>query len=184
MSVLSLKVFRGKSRFSIGPFHSTFSETINFNGNQLCFFLKKSRFLNPFFYSDATFNNGETFLKIISRNRRVIMYDLLNGKNGIPFKVPILFPILTIGKFSFILPDGKISFEIGRSLNHDGSMYGLIYFQGLTYKFFYKFREYESNDKMDMFPDGVPQNLSMESMMKVTFFALWINAYNASFQHS
>ena len=184
MSVSSLKFFRRKSLFSIGPFHSTFSETINFNGIQSSFFLKKSRFANPFFYSDSTFNNTKTSLKITSRNRRVIISDLSDIENKISVKSPILFPLLTTGKFSFILPDGKISFEIGRSLNHDGSMYGLIHFQGLIYRFYYKFKEYESNDKANMFPDGTPLNLSMESMMKVTFFALWLNAYNASFQHS
>lgn len=178
-----MQIYRGDSLFSIGPFHSNFSEEIILGGSTLKFKLKKSRFLNPFFYSHGSLIEGQKRYSISSRFRKVKISTEAEPGRLLVVSVPFLFPFFSIGMFSINLPEGQILFEIGRCFEKDGLMYGSIYKDKYKYRYYYKFGSYK-NLKTNMFIDGLPRNLSLDSLLIILFIAVWLNAYNADNGHS
>ena len=140
--------------------------------------------LNPRFYSRSSLTNEDLKLEITTEFRSI--YLQVNDASNEIFKIspPFLFPFFSVGGFKIELQEGHAIFLIGRVLDSGGHMFGEVIFEGNSYKYFYKFKNYKTTGLVKLFPDGLPACLSPKSIILISYFAIWLNAYNADYRNS
>lgn len=184
MPAKNIEIFRADSRFTVGPFHSLFQEGMDLWGSRTCFTLKKSRMLNPFFYSKSSLKNEILELEIVSKFRTVVMRSKVESIGVPSISPPLLFPFFSVGTFKVSLEEGRSHLTIGRELDKNGEMYGKVIFADHDYRYLYKFTRYRGIGLAKLFPDGLPSCWSMNSIAIISFLVIWLNAYNADYRNS
>jgi hypothetical protein len=166
---------RGNGSVKINPFSSKFHESIICCGQRLDFRFKKSRLFNQSYTSEADL--GDHFGLFLKQKFKKISIHCNNHPDPITVISPTLFPFLSVSFFTMELPEGIVEFTISRSSSK--LSYGTVKYNGRNYQYLYKFMKYKSEDFVDMFPDGLLDGLSINSIYIVSLVCLWINAYNA-----
>ena len=180
----NIDVFRDSSRFTIGPLHSSFQEESEFWSQKAFFTFRKSRMLNPLFYSQSNLTSKELKLEIITKFRSIQLHVTGTSKESLEISPPFLFPFFSVGEFEVSLEEGRAILTIGRGLDRAGHMFGKVIFEGNDYRYFYKFSKYRTSGLTRLFPDGLPACLSRKSIIVISYLAIWLNAYNADYRNS